>query len=321
MPAAPWRTRFAPAPTGYLHLGHAVNALWVWGLARAYGGQVLLRIEDHDRVRSRPEYETAILDDLDWLGLVPDLGATAEFRRGGPHPFRQSDRDALYAEVLAVLDEGGLVYPCVCSRQEIRRRGGVGEEGQLRYPGICRERGVDPARTTARRLRLAREEILFEDLRHPSPIRQVPAEQCGDLLLRDRDGHWSYQLAVVVDDLDQGIDVVIRGEDLLDSTGRQIQLARILMSAGLWAEGDRGDGKRPPPPRYFHHPLVLDPTGRKLSKSDGDTGLRDLRAAGWSPERVLGEAAHLAGLQPASEPLDLEAAAELVAGAIKDEAP
>ncbi len=298
--AAPWRTRFAPAPTGYLHLGHAVNAVFVWGLARAGGGRVVLRIEDHDRIRSRPEYEEAILEDLDWLGLEPDERAP-----------RQSERGERYAEVLAGLAARGLVYPCVCTRREIRERtlASEGEGSELCYPGTCRGRGVDPASTPVRRLRLERREVVFRDLLL-GERRQVPADQCGDLLLRDRDGHWTYQLAVVVDDLDQGIDLVIRGEDLLASTGRQIQLAGLLartvppeclpppQGAG------RVSGKVPPESlEFLHHPLVYRADGSKLSKSDGDTGLRELRAAGWSPERVLGEAARLAGLQAEARPL------------------
>lgn len=270
----PWITRFAPAPTGKLHLGHAVNAVWVWGAARAFGGRVILRIEDHDRIRSRPEHEAGILEDLAWLGLEADETAP-----------RQSEREERYAGVLADLTARGLVYPCTCTRKEIQaatgRRG-----GELRYPGTCRERGVDPEATPIRRLRLPREEMVFHDLLL-GKRRQVPAEQCGDLLLRDRDGHWTYQLAVVVDDLDQGVDVIIRGRDLLASTGRQLQLRALL----------QGGSEAPlPPPRFLHHRLVRDPAGRKLSKSDGDTGLSELREAGWSPERVLGEAARLGGI-------------------------
>jgi glutamyl-tRNA synthetase/glutamyl-Q tRNA(Asp) synthetase len=268
-----WTTRFAPAPTGKLHLGHAVNAVWVWGAARAFGGRVILRIEDHDRIRSRPEHEAGILEDLAWLGLEADETVP-----------RQSERDERYAGVLADLEARGLVYPCTCTRKEIQavtgRRG-----GELRYPGTCRERGVDPEGTPIRRLHLPREEMTFHDLLLGAR-RQVPAEQCGDLLLRDRDGHWTYQLAVVVDDLDQNVDVVIRGRDLLASTGRQLQLRALLDPEATDREG----------PRFLHHRLVRDPGGRKLSKSDGDTGLSELRAAGWSPERVLGEAARLGGI-------------------------
>jgi len=268
LPPTGWRTRFAPAPTGYLHLGHVVNAVWVWGLARGYGGTVVLRIEDHDRVRSRPEYEAALRQDLAWLGFAADEEAP-----------RQSERGARYEEAMASL--GDRVYPCTCSRKTIRAavaRLGRPEGDEVWYPATCRDRGIAPAKTSARRVRLEPGETRFTDLRLGSQT-QLPAEQCGDLSIRDRDGHWSYQFAVVVDDLDQGIDLVIRGEDLLASTGRQIQLAALL---------GRGE-----PPRFLHHPLVLRPDGEKLSKSNRDTGVRELRAAGWSAERVLAAAARL----------------------------
>lgn len=280
-PRAPWRTRFAPAPTGRLHLGHAVNALFVWGLAGALGGRVLLRIEDHDRVRSRAVHEQALLDDLDWLGLAPDPDPAS-----GAALVRQSERGALYERALAGLAGRDLVYPCDCTRRAVLARTGAtaGVEGvELRYPGTCRDRAVEAGRTTTRRVRLEREAVAFRDLRLGDQL-QVPAEQCGDLLARDRDGNWTYQFAVVVDDLAQGIDLVVRGEDLLASTGRQIQLGRLLGRAR--------------PAAFLHHPLIRHPDGRKLSKSAGDTGLAELRAAGWSPGRVLAEAARRAGLAP-----------------------
>lgn len=255
-------------------------------MARAFGGRVLLRVEDHDRIRCRPEHESALLDDLDWLGLAPDLGTTEELRTG-PSPFRQSNRTALYERALGCLAAEGLVYPCACSRRAIRDGSPQGAT-ELRYPGTCRARGLDPAAHPMRRVRLDPVEIAFDDLLL-GPHRQRPAEECGDLLARDRDGNWTYQFAVVVDDLDQGIDVVIRGADLLASTGRQIQLAGLL--------------GRSTPPLFLHHPLLLRPDGTKLSKSNRDTGLADLRAAGWGRERALGEAAHLAGLLPAPVPL------------------
>ncbi len=294
LPTPPWSTRFAPAPTGFLHLGHAVDALWVWGLARAFGGLVVLRVEDHDRTRSRPQYEAALLDDLDWLGLEPDEGTTAEFRRG-PLPLRQSDNEARYAAALARLEAAGLVYACTCTRRQIEAAGGR-RRGELRYPGTCRCRCVDPTSTPIRRLCLERREVHSFDLRL-GECRQVPSEQCGDLLLRDRDGHWTYQLAVVVDDHEQGIGVVVRGEDLLASTGRQVQLAELL--------------GRSEPPRFLHHPLVLGPDGRKLSKSAGDTGIRELRAAGWDAARVLGDAAVRGGVLAARGEAPRLAAADL----------
>lgn len=293
---AGFTTRFAPAPTGYLHLGHAVNAVWVWGVARAFGGRVLLRLEDHDRGRCRPEYERAVLDDLDWLGLAPDGASTDDFRRGA-HAQRQSDNTARYAARLAELEARGLAYVCTCSRAEIARAGDAAG-GELHYPGTCRARAHDPASTPARRVRMDRgQPERFLDLRLGAQV-QDPDRQCGDVLARDRLGHYTYQFAVVVDDIDQGIDVVIRGEDLLDSTGRQIRLARLL--------------GRAVPPRFLHHPLVRRPDGRKLSKSSGDTGLGDLRAMGRTPAEVLGLAAQLGGLQAAATPLDVDALATLV---------
>ena len=250
-------------------------------MARAFGGRVLLRVEDHDRIRSRPEHERALHDDLAWLGLAPD-----------EPPTRQSERTARYESALAGLAARGLVYVCDCTRRAIRAGAADGAD-ELRYPGTCRGRALPGTAGPMRRIRLEREEISFDDLRL-GPRRQVPAEQCGDLLARDRDGHWTYQLAVTVDDLEQGIDVVVRGEDLLASTGRQIQLARLL---------GRGDAAH-----FLHHPLIYRPDGAKLSKSGRDTGLAELRAAGWSAERVLGAAARAVGLQDAERPL---AAADL----------
>lgn len=280
-PPAPWRTRFAPAPTGRLHLGHAVNAIFVWGLARALGGEVLLRVEDHDRLRSRAEYEQALLDDLDWLGFAPDPDPQSRAAY-----VRQSERGALYEKALGRLAARGLVYPCDCSRRAVALAVGpdaVGDGSERRYPGTCRDRRVEPARTAMRRVQLDPASIRFDDLCLGRQV-QRPAEQCGDLLARDRHGHWTYQFAVVVDDLAQGVDVVIRGEDLLASTGRQIQLGGLLGRAA--------------PARFFHHGLLLHPDGSKLSKSRGDTGLAELRAAGRSAGEVLAEAARLAGLAP-----------------------
>ena len=291
-------TRFAPAPTGLLHLGHAVNAVWVWGIARAHGGRVLLRVEDHDRGRCRPAYEAALLEDLDWLGLVPDGPGTDAFR-AGPLAQRQSDNTARYAAHLARLEADGQAYPCACSRADVARAagGGAATGGEVRYPGTCRERAIAPDGTQARRVRMRPGTAeTFDDLRL-GPQAQDPDAQCGDLLVRDRTGHWTYQFAVVVDDHEQGVDLVIRGEDLLASTGRQLRLARML--------------GRPSPPRFLHHPLLRHPDGRKLSKSAGDTGLAELRAAGHTRAEVLGLAAHLSGLQPSAAPIGPDALADL----------
>lgn len=248
-------TRFAPAPTGHLHLGHVVNALYVWGAAHSRDGKVLLRIEDHDRQRSRPEYEASILEDLAWLGFVHD----------GPI-VRQSERDAIYRKAFQPLIDRELVYGCTCSRQDIN--------GEV-YPNTCREKDVALEDGVSWRVRMDPGiERFFDELLGPKE--QDPSVQCGDLLIRDRLGNWTYQFAATVDDHLQKITDVIRGEDLLASTGRQIRLARLL--------------GRATPPRFWHHPLVMKSLEQKLSKSDGDTGIRDLRAAGLSPETVLGRA-------------------------------
>lgn len=292
------RTRFAPAPTGHLHLGHLVNAVWVWGYARANGHEILLRLEDHDRGRCRPEYERSILDDLDWLGLVPDGADTDDFRRG-PHPQRQQDNRLRYDVALAALEAAGLVYPCLCSRSDILRANeAIGrlpmESEELHYPGTCRSRAVSAAQTPARRIVMPSTHVeCFDDLRLGAQ-EQSPALQCGDVLVRDRLGNFTYQFCVAVDDLDQGVDLIIRGEDLLDSTARQFVIARALGRSEM--------------PRVLHHPLLRHPDGRKLSKSAGDTGLRELRAAGTSAAELLGRAALLGGLPHDGSPL---AAAEL----------
>ncbi|HEX5004204.1 MAG TPA: glutamate--tRNA ligase family protein [Gemmatimonadales bacterium] len=280
--AAPRRplTRFAPAPTGHLHLGHAASALWVWGVARALGGRVLLRVEDHDRGRSRPEYERALLDDLEWLGLEPDLGHPAEYR-AGTGAYRQSQRDAHYEGELARLAEAGLVFACDCSRRRLREAGADLPNVETRYDGRCRDRGLAPSEGRGLRVRMEPGVERFEDLRL-GPQVQDPAAQCGDLLARDRLGQWTYQFAVTVDDMLQEVDLVVRGEDLLESTGRQLRLARLLGRTSV--------------PRYLHHPLIVHPGGAKLSKASRDTGIRDLRAAGIPAETVLGAAARATGL-------------------------
>ncbi|MEO8227903.1 MAG: glutamate--tRNA ligase family protein [Gemmatimonadota bacterium] len=266
-------TRFAPSPTGHLHLGHVVNAVYVWSLARTLGGRVLLRIEDHDGTRCRPEFEQSIREDLDWLGLEPDIIAE-----------RQSESGAVYAAALARLGETHGTYACDCSRRTIAREATdvFGEE--TRYPGRCRARGLTPGPGTGTRVVMEPGAERFED-GMLGPQQQEPAMQCGDLLVRDRLGHWTYQFAVTVDDQRQGIDLVIRGEDLLASTGRQIRLARML--------------GRETPPVFFHHPLLWKQTGEKLSKASGDTGIRELRAAGMTAKAVLREAAARGALPPA----------------------
>ncbi|WP_411280103.1 glutamate--tRNA ligase family protein [Gemmatimonas sp.] len=297
-----WRTRFAPSPTGYLHLGHVVNAIHVWGIARAFGGDVLLRIEDHDRTRCREEYEDALLDDLDWLGFVPDVGRTDSFRRARVAPLetlrrreprsqRQSDNDARYTAALAILTERDLTYVCTCTRRDIAQHAPHAPGAEPRYPGTCREARHAETESLARRVRTGEGVVTFDDRRR-GLLQQSPVEQCGDVLVRDRHGQWTYQFAVVVDDMEHDIDVVIRGEDLLASTGRQLQLAALLGRERRLA--------------WWHHPLLVHPDGRKLSKANRDTSIRDRRAAGAHAAALLGEAAFLAGLLPAARDLTID---------------
>jgi len=265
--AAAVRTRFAPAPTGYLHLGHVANAIWVWGMARSAGAVVLLRIEDHDRVRSRPEYDTALLEDLAWLGFGADEG-----------PVRQSDDDAPYEAALARLRAAGTVYGCDCSRSTFeawaevhgRRWHGPG------CPGDCRGRALDGP---VLRVALGGGSEAWMDALVGPCSDEVAAD--GDPPVRDRDGHWTYGFSVVVDDLRQDVDLVIRGRDLLAATAVQIRLGRVL--------------GREAAPTFAHHPLVRDADGRKLSKADGATGVRELQAAGLSAHDVIDLAADAAG--------------------------
>jgi len=264
-------TRFAPSPTGYLHLGHVVNAIYVWGVARAAGGRVALRIEDHDRLRCRPIFEDALLEDLDWLGFVPDEGRVP--------PARQSDHPAAFGAALDALDRDGRIYACDCSRRRI---------GSGPYDGRCRDRGLPRGGGRGLRVRIDEGWVHADDV-CLGPTDEQPAVECGDLLIRDRDGHWTYQFAVTVDDTRQGVTLVTRGADLVTSTTRQVALARLL--------------GRTVPPAFLHHPLLLRPDGQKLSKASGDSGIRELRTRGVGAETVIGMAAAAIGLVGAARPL------------------
>lgn len=265
-------TRFAPAPTGFLHLGHVANALWTWGVARSIGARVLLRIEDHDRQRSRPAFAAAIVEDLAWLAFVPDLGRV-----------RQSDDDAqaAYAAAAERLRARGLVYGCDCTRSSFERwatKQGLAFTG-VGCPGRCRERGLEgPVLRVALG---AGSEAWTDGLVGPVQGGVTPA---GDQPIRDRHGHWTYGFCVVVDDMRQGVDLVIRGRDLLHATPAQIRLGELLGRAA--------------PATFLHHALILRPDGSKLSKSAGDTGVRELRAAGRTATEII-ELARAAGRVPA----------------------
>jgi glutamyl-tRNA synthetase/glutamyl-Q tRNA(Asp) synthetase len=288
LPASPV-TRFAPAPTGRLHLGHLVNALYTWGLAGATSGRVLLRIEDHDRQRSRPEHEAALLRDIERLGLVPDEPSIAAFR-AGPTPYRQSDAGPVYAAALDGLRAQGLVYACDCSRATFAAW--EAEHGQpwrgIGCPGACRARSLPEDEGTGLRVAVGAGTERWVDLL-AGPMADEPARD-GDLLVRDRVWNWTYAFCVVVDDARHGVDLVIRGRDLLDATAVQLRLARLL--------------GRETPPRFLHHPLVRHVSGRKLSKAEGDTAVGSMLDEGRTPAGLFSLAARLAGLQADETPLD-----------------
>ncbi len=276
------RGRFAPSPTGRMHLGNAWAALLGWLWARSEGGEFLLRIEDLDVARCRPEHVDALRSDLLWLGLDFD-----------PPEVRQSEQRAAHDAALGQLHAQGHLYPCFCTRSEIARAAtaphGPADEGPV-YPGTCAALGTDdrPARPAARpfALRFRPEPGLtrFADLLHGEVVQDVLGT-VGDFVVRRTDGVASYQLAVVVDDARGGITHVLRGDDLLGSTPRQIQVARAL---GL------------PVPSYAHVPLLLGPDGGRLAKRAEVESLGALRAQGVRPERLIGLLAGWAGLTDGS---------------------
>ena len=294
-PAVPHRRgRFAPSPTGPLHLGNARTALLAWLAARAERSSFVMRVEDLDGPRVRPGLETLILSELRWLGLDWDEGPDV----GGPRaPYRQSERRASYQAALDRLRADGAVYPCFCSRAEIaaasRAPHGPGDEGP-RYPGTCR--GLSPAevadharrRPPAWRLRAEAGEVAFEDGVHGRRAFDVAAE-VGDFVVARADGVAAYQLAVVVDDAAMGIEEVVRGDDLLSSTARQLLLYRALSL---------------PPPRFAHVPLVVGEDGARLAKRHGALSVGELRARGVDPRRVAGLLAALSGLAGGDLPID-----------------
>ena len=286
--------RFAPSPSGRIHLGNILCCLLAWLSARQKSGDVLLRIEDLDTARCPRRYADQMEEDLQWLGLDWDVGPGKE---GPDGPYYQSQRTAVYQAALEKLEEMGLVYPCFCTRAELHAASAPHRsDGQTIYPGTCRCLTAAEAaerakkRAPALRLRVPEEEIAFLD-GHMGPQRQRLDTECGDFLLRRSDGLFAYQLAVVVDDAAMGVTEVVRGADLLDSTPRQLLLYRLLDL---------------PAPQFYHFPLLLTADGRRLSKRDADAGLDMLRPKA-SPEEILGKLAYLGGFNPSAAPRSAEA--------------
>ena len=285
--------RFAPSPSGRIHLGNILCCLLAWLSVRQKGGRVLLRIEDLDTARCPRRYSEQMLEDLHWLGLDWDEGPEVS---GPQEPYYQSERTALYETALQKLTDLGLVYPCFCTRAELHAASAPHrEDGQVLYAGTCRNLSGEQiaeksrVRAPALRLRVPDEEWSFTD-GHMGHYCENLARDCGDFLLRRSDGMFAYQLAVVLDDAAMGVTEVVRGADLLDSTPRQLYLYHLL---GL------------EPPSFIHFPLLLTADGRRLSKRNADAGLDDLRPR-FSPEEILGRLAYLAGFNPDMAPKSAE---------------
>lgn len=298
----PLRGRYAPSPSGMLHLGNLRTALLAWLFARASCGAFVLRIEDLDQPRVRAGATIAILDDLRWLGLDWDEGPRVDGIHG---PYFQSARSNLYAAALARLRTRDLLYPCYCTRAELARIASAphADDGSSRYPGTCRSlsarqrRDREAAgRRPSLRFRSPETPITFVDVLAGTCVENVAAT-VGDFIVQRSDGTVAYQLAVVVDDALMGITQVVRGADLLSSTARQLALYDAL--------------GYPRPVEFAHVPLALDPTGSRMSKRDDATGLAPYRDRGVSREQIVGSLASSCGLWPNSQsatPHDLLAA-------------
>lgn len=281
--------RYAPSPSGRMHLGNLCCCLLAWLSAKSKGGKVVLRIEDLDTARCPRKFAELLQQDLAWLGLSADEGGDL----GGPDgPYYQSDRSGIYQQFYDILWKKGLVYPCFCSRSQLHAADAPHRsDGQVVYAGTCRnltpEQAAEKAlrRPPAWRVKVPDETIGFTD-GHLGYYEENLARDCGDFYLRRADGVFAYQLAVVVDDALMGVTEVVRGADLLSSTPRQLWLYRTL---GLNA------------PEFIHMPLLLAPDGRRLSKRDGDESLENLQAK-YTPEEIIGRLAYACGLQKAPDP-------------------
>ena len=288
--------RLAPSPTGALHLGNVRTFMIAWLRARQAGGKVILRMEDLDHPKHKPGADVQAIEDLRWLGFDWD------------ETFVQSERKGLYAAALAKLRAQGLAYPCVCSRRDVEAAQSAPHEGdQLHYPGLCRDRfaswaeavaflnpasgGEEPVKLPCWRFRTPENtHVAFEDGFAGHYEMDVSAKLGDFPLARDENGG-GYAIAVTVDDAAMGVTEVVRGDDLLPATPPQILLYRAL---GLT------------PPAFFHVPLVVGPDGRRLAKRHGDTRISSFRAAGKTPEEIIGFLAYASGIVTDKKPIGLK---------------
>lgn len=281
--------RFAPTPSGKMHLGNVLCCLLAWLSARSQNGKIILRVEDLDTERSNWDFERQIEEDLLWLGLDWDEGGL----EADDHRYCQSRRTDIYLAYFQRLQDLGLIYPCFCSRAELHAASAPHRsDGRFLYTGVCRN--LTPAevarrrktRAPASRIRVSETMVTFTDL-HYGLYTENLAEECGDFVVRRADGVFAYQLAVAIDDALMGVTEVVRGNDLLSSSPRQI-----------WLQGLFGFL----PPRYGHIPLLTAHDGRRLSKRDGDLDLSHLRSL-YRPEEMIGMLGKAAGLLAEYQPI------------------
>ena len=277
--------RFAPSPTGRMHAGNIFAALMSWLLVKSQGGSIVLRIEDLDTGRSKPGFADQVQRDFEMLGLTWDEG-----------PYFQAQRGEVYEAAFSRLAQEALVYPCFCTRADLHASSAPHRGEKLVYPGTCRmlsESEVERRRSErppSWRLAVPDREYALDDLVQ-GPFRQNLARECGDFVIRRSDGLFAYQLAVVVDDAEQGVNCIVRGMDLLVSTPQQMYLQELLGFAR---------------PAYAHVPLIVGERNRRLSKRDRDAGFDELLARFKTPEGIIGHIAHVAGLASVDEPLSCE---------------
>lgn len=288
--------RFAPSPTGFLHEGHLLSALYVWAAAKKWDLKIHLRIEDHDQGRARKEYIDGIREDLAWLGFKYDSESI------------QSSHFNFFQNVLDKLTAKGFVYPCTCSRKQLQSENPISETGEVIYQGKCRTQTAPCSEPHSLRIVIPDKVINWHDERL-GDFSENPKKQCGDFPIRDRDGFWTYQFAVCVDDLTEGITHIVRGEDIRNSTARQIALSQLI--------SDTCQGDLPIPaytrPLYLHHPLIVDSSGKKLSKREHAYSLRQDKDAGKTAQEILGQILYKAGFLGNNSPIALDQAIAIVA--------
>ena len=281
--------RFAPSPSGRMHLGNLFSALLAWLSVRSQGGKLLLRVEDLDPIRCQPAYAWELMEDLEWLGL--------DWDEGGESPsYWQSNRSDRYLAAFEKLRSKGLIYPCFCTRGQRLNEAPHGHEVSSGCPcaAFTPEQVAEHTRLRPPgwRVRVPNRTISFTDGLQ-GPFSQDLAVDCGDFPIKRWDGAWAYQLAVVVDDAEMGVTQVVRGRDLLDSTPRQLWLYEALELKA---------------PEFYHVPLLLAPDGRRLAKRDADLDMGALRRR-YTPQQLLGILAQLCGQQDTPAPVEATALA------------